>query len=168
MKTLTRHSPKGSLAGDAAAFYHALSHLVRVYQFRDRQRICYHDISVTQCYALSVLVRRGAMRLDALAKDLVLDKSTASRAVDGLEQKGYVRRDEDPDDGRAVSLQLTRRGRALHDRIERELIEEQAHLLSNLSPGVRAAATRLLHQAAEQAERRFTARRTGPDDECSV
>jgi hypothetical protein len=39
-------------AGDAETFHAALSELVRVYQFRDRDRICCHDVSVTQCYAL--------------------------------------------------------------------------------------------------------------------
>jgi hypothetical protein len=33
----------------------------RVYQFRDRDRICGHDISVTQCHALDVLILRGGI-----------------------------------------------------------------------------------------------------------
>src|SRR5690606_18937495 len=44
------------LARDAAALQRALSDLIRVYQFRDRDRICCHDISVSQCYALEALV----------------------------------------------------------------------------------------------------------------
>ena len=80
------------LARDARAFYDALSDLVRVYQFRDRDRICCYDISVSQCYALEALVRRGGMTLNDLAAQLYLDKSTASRVVDALERKGYVAR----------------------------------------------------------------------------
>ena len=33
-----------------------MADLVRVYQFRDRDHICCHDVSVTQCYALEMLV----------------------------------------------------------------------------------------------------------------
>lgn len=140
---------------EAVAFYEALSRLVRVYQFRDRQRICYHDISVTQCYALGALSRAGAMRQDALASLLYLDKSTTSRVVDGLEAKGYVRRGEDPEDGRASRIEVTRKGRALHDRIERDLIEEQSRLLAEFPPEARAAATRLIAKAAGLAEAKF-------------
>ena len=157
---------------DARAWYEALNHLVRVYQSRDRQRICYHDISVTQCHALSALLRAEGMRLDALAAELVLDKSTASRAVDGLERKGYVRRNPDPVDGRALRIEATPRGRQLHARIERELVEEQALLLAEFSPAIRASATRLLRKVAANAERKFRPERRatrmatcGPSDE---
>jgi hypothetical protein len=50
-----------TLDRDAALLYEALSDLLRVYQFRDRDRICCHDISVTQCYALESLVREGPL-----------------------------------------------------------------------------------------------------------
>ena len=75
------------LSRDAARLYDALSDLIRVYQFRDRDRICCHDLSVTQCYALEALVRRGPLTMNELAARLFLDKSTASRVVDALERK---------------------------------------------------------------------------------
>ena len=64
MSTATRKPPARSsdLESDAAALQAAVSELVRVYQFRDRDRICCHDISVTQCYALETLVEHGPMR----------------------------------------------------------------------------------------------------------
>src|SRR5687767_3520590 len=89
-----------ALERDARALYGALSDLIRVYQFRDRDRICCHDVSVSQCYALEALVRRGGMTLNDLAAHLYLDKSTASRVVDALERKGYVTRTSHPSDRR--------------------------------------------------------------------
>src|SRR3954453_4554187 len=89
------------LERDSADLYDALSELVRVYQFRDRDRICCYDVSVTQCYALEALVRRGGMTLNDLAAQLYLDKSTASRVVDALERKEYVTRLPHPEDRRA-------------------------------------------------------------------
>ncbi len=83
------------LSQDAEALYEALNQLVRVYQFRDRDRICCYDVSVTQCYAVETLVKQGPLRLQALAEEMFLDKSTASRVVDTLERKGYVSRVED-------------------------------------------------------------------------
>ena len=76
---------------DAAALQAAVSELVRVYQFRDRDRICCHDISVTQCYALETLVEHGPMRLSALAERLFLDKSTTSRVVAHAREEGLRR-----------------------------------------------------------------------------
>src|SRR5689334_3151423 len=86
---------------DAEALQRALSDLVRVYQFRDRDRICCHDISVTQCYALETMVEHGPLRLGGLAERLFLDKSTTSRVVAALTKKGYVQQRPDERDARA-------------------------------------------------------------------
>src|SRR6187549_1528620 len=107
----------GTLHDDARAVHQALSELVRVYQFRDRDKICCHDVSVTQCYALEALLRRGPSGLGELAVELYLDKSTASRVVSALKRKGYVTQVSHPDDGRAVVLTVTAAGRRLYDRI---------------------------------------------------
>ena len=48
------------LAADSRSFYEALSELLRVYQFRDRDRICCYDVSITQCYALEALSPRSS------------------------------------------------------------------------------------------------------------
>src|SRR5687768_3147909 len=96
---------------DAVALQAAVSELVRVYQFRDRDRICCHDVSVTQCHALETLVDHGPMRLSGLAERLFLDKSTTSRVVGTLVKKGYVEQRADAQDGRAIALSATRKGR---------------------------------------------------------
>jgi MarR family 2-MHQ and catechol resistance regulon transcriptional repressor len=139
---------------DAARLYTALSDLVRVYQFRDRDQICCHDISVTQCYALEALTRSGSRTLNELAAELYLDKSTASRVVTTLERKGYVVRQRHPRDGRSILIDVTATGRRLHTRIERDLIEETRQLLRDFEPGVRQAAPVLLSRLAKAAERR--------------
>ena len=119
---------------DAVAFHAALSELVRAYQFRDRRRICYHDISVTQCYALESVILLGSPTLGELAAELYIDKSTTSRVVDALERKGYLRRNSGLEDARVVHLEATASGRRLHRTIERELIDEEARLLGGHRP----------------------------------
>jgi MarR family 2-MHQ and catechol resistance regulon transcriptional repressor len=118
-----------TLRRDAQALQTAVSDLVRVYQFRDRDRICCHDISVTQCYALEALVERGPLRLSALAEQLFLDKSTTSRVVTTLVRKGYVEQRPEVADGRAVALTVTRTGRRLYDRINDDLVAQHEALL---------------------------------------
>ena len=143
------------LRSDAEQLHAALTHLVRLYQFRDRDTICCHDVSITQCNALEVLVERGAMRSQVLASALMLDKSTTTRVVDALVRKGYVERRPDPEDGRAVSLRATKSGRALYARIHAELIEQQADLLRDLDPEVRAGAAEVIRRLAKAAHARF-------------
>jgi MarR family 2-MHQ and catechol resistance regulon transcriptional repressor len=167
MATPTR-AGKNGLDRDTRDLYAALSDLVRLYQFRDRDTICCHDISVTQCYALQSLERGGAMTLTALASDLMLDKSTASRVVETLERKGYVRRAVHPEDARAMSIEMTPKGRGLCQRIERELLEEERSIIARLDPEVRRAAIGVVRDLAGLAAARIgrTAPCCGPGSKC--
>jgi DNA-binding MarR family transcriptional regulator len=144
-----------ALQADAEALQAAIADLVRVYQFRDRDRICCHDISVTQCYALETLVEQGPMRLSDLAARLFLDKSTTSRVVTALVKKRYVEHRDDPNDRRATELSPTKTGRALYGRITRDLIEQQKSLLSDLDPDVRGGVVDVIRRFARAADSRF-------------
>jgi len=152
------------LLADARAFYDELEDLVRVVQFRDRDRACCFDVSVTQCYALEAVVDEGPLTVNDLAAHLYLDKSTASRVAAGLEAKGYVLRAGDPEDGRLVRLAATDAGRALCCRIQDGLAAEYAELLADFDPEVRAAMTRLLGRLAAS----FAARIEASGGSCCV
>ena len=132
------------LKQDAWHVQRAMAELVRVYQFRDRQSICFFDISVTQCYALSALVSDGPMSLGSLADRLFLDKSTASRVVDTLESKGYILRAIDPTDARALLLSASRKGKQLHQRIDEKLLKEVELLLEEFTPDVRQGMAKVM------------------------
>ena len=139
------------LAADARELHAVLSELMRVVQFRDRDRICCHDVSVTQCYALQAVLRRGPLTLNELAAELYLDKSTASRVVKALTEKGYVERRPHPDDGRAVQLAVTEAGRRLYGAIERDLQAEVETLVADFDPEVRRALASLLARLSRSA-----------------
>ena len=142
----TDRDGNGELARQARELQEALAEFIRVYQFRDRDCICGHDVSVTQCYALDALVRRELMTLNELAAALSLDKSTASRVVATLERKGYVARATHPRDRRAVLLTATTAGRRLVERIVGELVEEKKRLLAEFPEEVREAAAELIQR----------------------
>jgi len=143
------------LDADVLDLYNAVSELVRAYQFRDRKSICYYDISVTQCYALSSIVTHGPMTLNGLAAELYLDKSTASRVVAALVKRGYVRRSADPSDARALNLEATGKGLDLHSRIAEDLIGEMKDLVGDCDPGTRQDLARLIVRLADAASERF-------------
>lgn len=149
------------LAADTRSFYEALSELLRVYQFRDRDRICCYDVSITQCYALEALARERAMTLNDLASHLYLDKSTTSRVVDALERKGYVVRSEHPADGRALRLKITPAGRALHSTILNDILAEEEALLAEFGSEVRRSMTQVIVRLARAAEGRLSSCGTG-------
>ena len=151
----TLPAPASALDRDAVALQSAVADLVRVYQFRDRDRICCHDISVTQCYALETLVEHGPMRLGVLADRLFLDKSTTSRVVGSLVKKGYVEQRSEESDRRATALHATTRGRRLCARITDDLVEQQKQLLQDLAPDVREGVVQVIRGLARAADSRF-------------
>lgn len=51
------------------------------------------------------------MRQDSIAEDLQTDKTTVAKSLERLEQKGYLTRDKNPDDGRAKTVRLTEFGK---------------------------------------------------------
>lgn len=140
-----------SLEADARELRAALSELVRVYRFRDRERICCYDISVRQCDALNALVDKGPISLNQLAAELFLDKSTTSRVVDGLEKRGYAVRRENPESRRSILIDATPEGAALQERIARDLLAQEMRLLEDFEPEVRRAAARLIARLARTA-----------------
>jgi DNA-binding MarR family transcriptional regulator len=143
------------LQKDAVALQEAVAELVRVFQFRDRDRICCYDISVTQCHALETLIEHGPMRVSALAERLFLDKSTTSRVVSTLVRKGYVEQRADASDGRATTLSATGQGQRLCTRISTDLVEQQKELLEALAPEVRAGVIQVIRRLTQAADARF-------------
>ena len=143
-----------ALEEDTEQLHRALTKLVRVYQFRDRDRICCYDVSVTQCYALEAVVQEQPLTLNQLAARLYLDKSTASRVVDALEKKGYVERQASPEDRRALHLVATAEGRDLYHRIDADILAGERALLAEFPSEVRQSMTRLIGQLARAAAAR--------------
>jgi DNA-binding MarR family transcriptional regulator len=65
------------------------------------------------------LWEREPRRVKELAETLQLDPGTLSPLLKRLEAKGYVRRERDPNDERALAVVLTERGRALRTDAEK-------------------------------------------------
>lgn len=139
----------------AEALYEAVNQLIRVHQFRDRESICCHNVSVAQCYALETLVKLGPLRLKSLADEMCLDKSTTSRVVDALIRKGYALKTLDPLDQRAIQISLSSEGHELYTTIRKTLIDEEASMIADISPEVVDAALVLLGKLTAAARARL-------------
>ncbi len=136
------------LERDTANVHEAVKALLRVYQFRDRDRICCHDVSVTQCHALEHLVEEGPVSQKEIAAALYLDKSTTSRVVAALERKGYASRTPDPEDRRAHRVAATQDGRELVATIEADMLARESRLLADFDSEVRQAMATLIRKLA--------------------
>ena len=138
------HRP--SLLRDATRLQEALGELIRVLQFRDRDRACCFGLSVSQCHALQTLIQNGPMTVTRLGDHLYLEKSTASRLAKSLLDKELIRKRAPEADGRVVILQVTESGHRLARRILNDLAEEHMDLLAVFDPEVRTALPVLLDQ----------------------
>jgi len=150
-----RRTAGSRLDRDNEDLYEALDRLVRAYQFRDRDRTCYYDLSVNECYALQTLCRRTDMTQNELAAELLLDKSTTSRLVTRMEEAGHLRRTPDPNDARFQRLCATASGRRLHAKVRRDLLKRQVDLIADLPADSRRIAVTVLQRLADLAAGSF-------------
>jgi DNA-binding MarR family transcriptional regulator len=67
-------------------------------------------LHVTQFSILAKLKRLGPLTINALAKDMVMDRTTLSRNVLPLERDGLIKIEASAADGRAKELYLTKAG----------------------------------------------------------
>ncbi len=113
----------------------ASKELIVCYQFRDRNRICCHGLSVSQCYVLDALTEQGDLTMQRLAERMHLAISTMTRVVAQLVRQGYARRRRDPEDRRVVHVAITPRGKEVMATITRSLVESQKAILRTLPEG---------------------------------
>ncbi|HEX9640977.1 MAG TPA: bifunctional helix-turn-helix transcriptional regulator/GNAT family N-acetyltransferase [Candidatus Krumholzibacteria bacterium] len=116
-------------------------------------------LSAAQCHALMELARRGRLSSAELAKLLEVDKSTMSRAMRPLVDRGLVDARSRASDRRSRPFELSERGRAKLAEIHRSADAQVGRALSTLSAqqqsvvleGVRLY-ERALHRAKAHAE----------------
>lgn len=128
-----------NLTRQAEQLYVVFAELVRRYQFRDRDQICCHGLSVSQCYTLQALAAGESMTMGDLAAHLGLMISSMTRVVDHLVGGGLVRRIDDPTDRRVCRVQIASKGRALVSKVQGSLVREYEQVLSKVPPESREA-----------------------------
>lgn len=80
------------------------------------QRLAPLGLKLPEHEVLSHVLRDPGISQQALAARCFTAKSHISALVVALEERGWLRRERDPDDGRARRLQLTPAGRAVAER----------------------------------------------------
>jgi DNA-binding MarR family transcriptional regulator len=108
-----------------------------------RHAVRNNSLQPTQILVLSQLVGYGPMRVGELATRVPCSQPTATVAVSSLESTGYVRREPDPADGRAIRVVVTEQGRELLLSFAHNEAEELATRLDLLDPPEREDLGRL-------------------------
>ncbi|WNG40565.1 MarR family transcriptional regulator [Archangium minus] len=90
------------------------------------------DLSLRQLSALYG-IRDGISSPGQLARRMGVTPAVVTGLIDRLQQRGYVRRDADPNDRRRFRLSLTESGLAVGDALGQALGEELAAQFENIS-----------------------------------
>jgi len=137
--------PPGA-APSAAELVESLLSLTHAIRRRHNARLASRDASVPRTRLLRALTELGQPRMNELARTLGLSARTVTTAVDSLERDGLLARRADPNDRRAIRVELTADGRRhVEDwrAFQRQLAED---VMAPLGPSQRRQLMSLLEQ----------------------
>ncbi|MZR30010.1 MarR family winged helix-turn-helix transcriptional regulator [Sneathiella litorea] len=117
---------------------HEVAHLLRTHIDR---RVEPYNLTRAKWLALGVLDRREGITQTELADYLELDKSTIGRLLDRLEERGFIRREKDPDDRRILRVFIAETAHPVLSELEQVADDVRQQALSGLS---KAEQTQLL------------------------
>lgn len=89
--------------------------------------------SMSEVLALAELSAEAGLTQAELGERLALEKSTVSRLVAGMERRGWVHRERDPDNRRYVRLKLTEHGEHAAATVGTHLHEHHQAILASLT-----------------------------------
>ena len=128
--------------------------------------VCCEGLTPRQCRVLRAVGEEPELDLTSLARQEGLTLSGMSRRVDPLVQGGWLAKERgNGDDGRALRLELTKKGKESLSQVEDTIYGGIETLWQAMNPGERGKvldALKVLVRAARRAEEKTTARRAIP------
>lgn len=120
-------------------------------RFREKELT---DTGLSGCQTpyLTALYRRPGISQEEMARELNVNKSSVTRQLSALEEKGYVERRADPLDKRSLLIFPTPKALELHDRIFLCYRDWSRYLTEDFSPQEQAELSRLMAKIAKKAE----------------
>jgi DNA-binding MarR family transcriptional regulator len=102
------------------------------------------NLTIAEWRTMAVVAQYGNLSPTAVGQFTAMDKAKVSRAAQSLTVKGMIRQSQDPGDGRARLLRLTRKGAVTHARMVVCMSEMEAEMFDNVSSADVAALRRVL------------------------
>jgi len=128
----------------------AMAHIVAHAQNRIVSAIRTYRMSPSVWRVISMVAEVDGIKINNLARRVIVERSALSRIVAKLEEDGLLERRADPKDGRAVTLHLSQRGRKLYQDAAPLAQKELETILSALSAKERATLMVLLGRIRRQ------------------
>ena len=97
---------------------------------------CCGDLSQPEFRALCLALERQQCSMQDIAKDLGFTKGGATRVVNRLEKKGYIKRQRSPEDGRVCCVKVTAPGSVLVKSVNQEKEDRIVKIMSSVDPGM--------------------------------
>ena len=97
------------------------------------------SLSLSDIYALNILAERAPISQQDLGAALLLEKSSVTRLVQQLEQRGWIVRERDARDNRLRLLHLSELGARMTEEMHRHMHERHAELFDQLTPDEQSA-----------------------------
>jgi DNA-binding MarR family transcriptional regulator len=107
------------------------------------------EVSAPGMGILGVLERGGPQRVSSVARRAGMVATLASRELRALEQAGYVGRNRDGSDGRAVVVSITAKGRDAYRRLRAASVDAAAAALADWRADELGELARLLSRMAD-------------------
>ena len=120
-------------------------------QLRDtsQETLAPWDITPAQFRALRVLRRHGVMRLSELSERLKIAARSTTEVIDALQARDLVGRRSDPDDRRAILVDLTEHGMQVLQAIREARGAESERAFDRLTSADRTNLGRILRKLRE-------------------
>lgn len=90
-------------------------------------------LTLTQLRSLFLVTNKGSTNFTKLAEALGVTPSNVTGIIDRLEEQGLVRRTQNPEDRREITLQATDKGEALVSNLKEAGMKQMTQILSLLS-----------------------------------
>jgi MarR family 2-MHQ and catechol resistance regulon transcriptional repressor len=118
----------------------------------DRQSIAGTGLNLTDFGILEALLHKGPLPINTIGEKILLTSGSMTAAANRLEDKGLVKRIQDPSDGRCFYLHLTKSGRQLIKAAFKNHASNLEKIFDVLSTKERSELVRLLKKVGLHAQ----------------
>ena len=106
-----------------------------IFRLMEREHVRRDGFTSSQAFLLSLLLERGSLSVNDIARNMKLDKSSASRLVKNLIRDNYLVNETSDQDRRFLKISLTGKGKDAAARIEEKRKEYYSSIIENLPRG---------------------------------
>jgi MarR family transcriptional regulator, 2-MHQ and catechol-resistance regulon repressor len=118
----------------------------------DRAGIAETGLGLSDFTILEALLHKGPLPINAIGGKVLLTSGSMTAAINRLENKRYVRRVQDPEDGRCFHIHLTAEGRRVIEAAFARHAQTLERAAAELSADEKNELIRILKKLGRQAE----------------